>query len=341
MFLSGLERPPIAYFSSYMNGYNYHPYVAFHPKFHPIYGTTTKSSHERKIAILGGSTAAGVGVPDFDKKYFKVLENRLKEKSTSIVNFAVPGYVSNQEHATYKNFLYNRPHPPDIVLSLTSFNDIYFYLFRTLPVGNHEFNYAFDLIFRQGYPPPEKLAEQALNVFRKSATYGFIYKVMNPSIDPLKNPIILSSIIFDPTQPNGEIPTEERLSAVVNNFLGNIRATAILAKSEGTRYIVALQPIYYYGGRLQQGQNEWFHNHKDLERWIKDVGVQKAAYDRFFSQVIPELKKMRSQNLINFFDYRDLLKDSGEVYLDPVHFNEVGAEALAGQMAKDLQKTPN
>ena len=121
LLLEGIGPPKYTYYASYMNDYKYHPYMAFHPEVYPVY-QSKKSG--KQLVILGGSTAAGVGPAHQEDSFFRVMENEL---SLSLKNFAAPGYVSNQEQAAYKNFVFS--HSPEMVLTLTSFNDIYFISF--------------------------------------------------------------------------------------------------------------------------------------------------------------------------------------------------------------------
>lgn len=337
-----IKKPEYAYHSSYMNGYIYHPYIGFRTSHYPIYGDIAKSDSSA-IYITGGSTAAGVGVSDLEKKYFKLLEDNLIKdkviKDKQIVNLAVPGFVSNQEAAVYKNYIFNLPVAPKVVLSFTSFNDIYFYLFRTLEVGSHEFSYEIDLVFRKGYPPPDSDVEKIRNFVRATNLYKLVYSIVNKRADGAMPPILLSSNIFNPYQSKHEPVDISIIKKAANNFLENCLSTALLAKHRGTKFVVMLQPTYYYGGELTVKQNEWFDEMTKLNRWIQDVGMQKKAYDKFYDLVLAGLQNYKRQGLLDYLDYRDKLKSAGPVYLDPVHYNERGSELLAKFLSEDLKKT--
>lgn len=328
-------KPKYSYYASYMNSYKYHPYMAYHPDHYPVYlspqNTGTKSAPT--VVLLGGSTAAGVGPRDQSQNYFLVMERALAEAGHRIdlQNFAAPGLVSNQEHAAYEYYLFPRAQAPRLLLSLTSFNDIYFYLFRPLKVGNHEFNYAFETVFKSGYPPPEKFSDRAANAFRRSSLYYLLQCVTGRGNDEIR----LSSVIFDPNQPNfDEKISDEKIQSVANNFLSNVLATALLAKSRGTKYLVVIQPMVFYGGAIERKPNEWFSTVEALSSWVTQTGLRKPDYDRFFRLVFAGLEDMKKKGLVDYLDYRAFLQ--GDVFLDPVHFNEVGSRALGEKMAKDI-----
>lgn len=337
LVLLQIGSPEYVYHADYMNGYKYDPYIAFRSAKFPMYGNR-ESTDRSAIYITGGSTAAGVGVHNFEQMYFRLLEKHLMEskllKAHQMVNFAVPGYVSSQESGVYKNWIFNVPKPPRFVISLTGFNDVYFYLFRTLPVGNHEFNYAIDLVFRKGYPPPNSKVDQFKNFIRRTSMYGLQHRLLAPNEPAIR----LASDIFDPEQPKMEPTSSDIVREAATNFLNNCKATGLLAKHQGTEFIVLLQPIYYYGGELSHGPNEWFSEFSKLEKWISDVSRQKAAYDEFFKIVLAGLADLKRQGILDYWDYRDKLKSAGPVYLDPVHFDEKGSESLADALYADLQK---
>lgn len=326
------KRPEYSYYASYMNGYHYHPYMAYHPEYYPVYKSMEEGKAPRVI-LTGGSTAAGIGASNINSTFFRVMENRLASegKKISLENYAAPGLVSNQENAAYKNFIFSSK-APRLLISLTSFNDIYFYLFRPLPIGNHEFNYAFDKVFRGGYPDPPAIKERLANFARKTNFYAVFHQL----IAPANMPIRLSSYIFDPEQPNLVDPLPAgRVEKAAQNFLDNALSTALMAKHRGTKYLVVLQPIIYYSGDIQHAPNQWFAEVEKLQDWIKQVGGRKKEYDQFYSLVLAGLAKMKREGLLDYLDYRTALR--GDVYLDPVHFNDEANRLLGEKMAKDVK----
>lgn len=340
-FLSSFiySQPTRVYQYSYLTGYQYDPYVGFSSPRFPFYGDVDKVTNNT-IVITGGSTAAGIGVTNPDKSYFKVLEKNLKQKKIisdhEIINYAVPGFVSTQEAFTYKYNIFNLKKAPRALLSFTSFNDIYFYLFREMPLDFHEFSYSMDVLYKHGYPSPESSVEKLKNKVRESYTFGVVAKALKLAADGKY--ITLSSSFFDPYQPKPEEHSNEFIQAVVDNFVQNSLQTALLAKEKGTRYILVIQPNYYYGGQLTVENNEWFPKMEELNRWISEVGADKTSYDKFYNLVKLQLADMQKNGLVYLLDYRELLKDSGPVYLDPVHYNEYGSELVAKQLEKDLIK---
>lgn len=340
-YIKSIKHSEHIYQYSYMNGYVYDPYVAFRSYFFPSYGSFEQINSESMI-ITGGSTAIGVGVLDKSKSYFRVLENQMQINDVKglkrIVNFAVPGYVSNQEAITYKNYVFTSKNPPKAHLSFTGFNDIYFYLFRNLDIGNHEFSYAIDLIFRKGYPDPVKFSDRIRNIVRRSNVFTLLHTKLYKDQNNEPAPIRLASDIFDPNQAKPEPPSQERIESAAKHFLDNCLSTALLAKHRGTKFIVLLQPNFYYGGQLTVVNNEWFDKRDKLQQWINEVGRHKESYDQFYDLVLIGLKEYKNKGYLEYLDYRAILKDAGDVYLDPVHYNEVGSEIVANQMLKDLKR---
>jgi hypothetical protein len=73
-----------------------------------------------------------------------------------------------------------------------------------------------------------------------------------------------------------------------------------------------------------------------LQRWVADVGNRKPEYDAFYAIVLGGLEKMKKEGLLDYIDYRSLLK--GAVFRDPVHFNEEASRILGIKMAADLAR---
>ena len=339
VFLKFSTAPEYVYQYSYLTGYKYDPYVAFKSHYFPAYGSED-DLNSNSLVILGGSTAIGVGTIDNERRYFVYMQKYFHKHPeygfTNILNYAVPGYVSNQESITYKNFVFPKPKAPKLVISLTTFNDTYFYFFRTLDIGNHEFSYAMDLIFRKGYPEPFLVSEKIKNAVRKTSIFSLAHTLVKKKSDSSVPPIQLSSDIFDPNQVRREPVSEEIINKAAQHFLSNVQSTALLAKSKGTKYLVLLQPNYLYGGQLTLENNEWFKNMPALQKWINEVSFQKPGYDKYYEIIIAGLEKFKIQGLLEYIDYRDLLKSSGPVFADPVHFNDAGAEIFAKQLLKDV-----
>jgi hypothetical protein len=341
LVLLKVGTPEYVYHADYMNGYKYDPYIAFRSQQFPLYGNRN-GTDSSAIYITGGSTAIGVGVRNLENSYYRILENHLIEskliKPNQMVNLGVPGFVSSQESGVYKNWIFNVPKAPRFVIAFTGFNDAYFYLHRTLPVGNHEFSYAIDLVFRKGYPPPNSKVEQIKNYIRRTSVYALQHRLFSPGGLEGHQPIQLASDIFDPEQFKVEPTGSAVIKEAAANFLDNCKATGLLAKYQGTQFIVLLQPVYYYGGELSHGPNEWFSDFSKLELWIAEAGRKRAEYDEFYQFVLAGLSDLKRQGILDYWDYRDKLKAAGPVYLDPVHFDEKGSNYIAEAMYKDLQE---
>ena len=339
VFFKFAPAPEHVYQYSYLTGYNYDAYVAFKSHNFPAYGAQ-KDINSKSLVILGGSTAVGVGSVDPEKRYFVKMQNFFKKNTeygfNNIVNYAVPGYVSNQESITYKNFVFPNPSSPKLVVSLTTFNDLYFYLFRSLDVGDHEFSYAMDYIFKKGYPDPTNKNEKIRNAVRRTNIYSVIHYLTQKQPDGSVPPIRISSDFQDPRQRRMGHASDDLVQATAEHFLTNVLSTALLTKSKGTKYLVILQPNYLYGGELTLENNEWFDNMPALQKWIEEIEFQKPAYDRFYQIVISRLQKYKNQGLLDYLDYRDLLKNSGPAFADPVHFNDLGAKFFAEQLLRDI-----
>lgn len=337
-----LKRPEHVYHYSYMNSYIYDPHLAFRVKEYPTYGAF-ENADATSVFIIGGSTAGGVGVVRWDEAFYRILENNLIARgemtTKKLINLAVPGYVSSQEAAVYKKHIFSQPVAPRAVVALTSFNDIYFYLFRSLDIGNHEFGNALDTLFRKGYPPPKSTSDKIRNVVRKTHLFMLFHVLSSPKDEHNSVPPIGLASDFD--DPTFSTPPESiaggRIETAAKHFLENCLATGLLAKHRGTRFVVVIQPNYYYGGELTVAENEWYANMSDLHRWIDAVEVKKEAYDKFYEIVLKGLQEYQKKGYLHYRDYRSLLKNAGPVYKDPVHFNEVGSKILGDQLTADLQ----
>jgi lysophospholipase L1-like esterase len=86
----------------------------------------SKSEGSYRILVMGDSTTAGIGVPDLDDTYTKILERRLNALGTSarvfeVLNMGVGGYQTMQEIQTLRNK--GLAYDPDLVLVTVCIND--------------------------------------------------------------------------------------------------------------------------------------------------------------------------------------------------------------------------
>jgi lysophospholipase L1-like esterase len=334
LWLAIAGRPAYSYLDSQRSGYLYHSYVGFQPAQMPGYQTHPIAG-PANLVILGGSTAAGVGPRSFDDAYFTRIREKFgrERKYFQLSNYAVPGYVSSQESAAYLNFIFPAG-SPRLVVSITGFNDLHFYIRCGFPVGSHEFESAFAEVFRSGYPEPKGLAERWRNAGRKTNLYSIYHRLTQPP----GAPIVLSSDFTMTIREELQTRTfyREQAKLAADNFLRNAEAIALLTKRRGSRYLVVLQPVVFYGGEIRREPNEWYPTAESLEKSVAWEGRPKEHYDEFYSLVLAGLGKMKKEGLLDYLDYRAVL--SGSVFLDPVHFDEKGSAQFAEILGEELRR---
>ena len=335
-----IEKPKLLFQQLDSSGYAYEPYIGFRSNTFPIYGEGD-AIDSKSLVILGSSAAAGVGTKELDSKYYVLLDNYFKKNPdfgfSNIVNYAVPGFVSIQEALTFRNYIFMNEKKPRLVISITGFNDTYFYLFRELNVGDHEFQYPLKIIFQSGYESTLNLIPSLKNLIRKTNIFALVHRLTTASSDESVPPIYLFSSVIDPKHRRMSQAKEEVIKKSAAHFLSNILSTALLAKSKNIKYYVILQPNYLYGGALTLQDNEWFSDMPKLMQWVSDYEFQKPAYDEFFFLIVEGLKKYEKDGIIYFSDYRSLFKEAVPTYHDPVHFNKDGSKIFVNQLLNDIR----
>lgn len=256
----------------------------------------------RSVWVFGGSTTYGTGVPDFATMP-SYLSRDLNARGicTTVTNFGVEGYLTNQE-IVYLIEVLKKRHPPDTVIFYDGIND--------------------SGAAKPAPGPPEPHYYIAMTASRLAgspkARLDFIYQSYSARV---LGPFIQSLLHRRPTQ-SGLPLAHEKATAVLDNYLGNLRIARALSAAYNFKLYCFWQPSLFYG-------------HKPLVPFERRLPVS-DDWSKIFT-VVYEEAKVRSANgdFIFLGDVFDSVQEP--LYIDQGHLAPRGNELAAQAVAKYIQ----
>ena len=301
-----------------------------------------------RIVLLGGSSAAGLGVSDNRETIASQLERQLNaDAGTSAVRYQVLnfGAAGGYSGAEVTKFLLQLVHlHPDMVISLDGFNDAWNAVLEHYRVGLPHgvvnwSDYSYHLFetlngyARPGTAPPPKVPTFAVTLINRMRTSRW-----RPTVQQglyAEYPWYIMS---------GQI---SRSDPVFGEALrANLNAMgAYAAMNPEVALIAYLQPHAHQWKPLTAGER------KRLEEWhalYADQNGSAFAWEQFRGTMLPAFKRYAAvyrqlseqyadAENVAFVDLRRLFEEEqGEVYVDNIHYTARGNSLLAGRMAEDI-----
>jgi len=289
-----------------------------------------KTKNEIRIATIGGSTTANVGLT-YDENWPGYLGNLIKasfpEKEIRIINAGTPGFDTAQSIANLA--LRVMPFRPDIVIIYHAYNDL-----KAIRPG----------LFKPDYS----------HIHTKP--YGY-HKQPNPLIMALHN-----SMFYVRTRNQiRELKTakrmaesggkEKRLSYIpkeaVAAFEDNINILVSIAKSGGASVVLSSFATLYDLNIEWSSLDKALANMGDLQK--KDLGslyhftpglTISAIFDGLnkYNEI---LFKIAVKKQVGWVDNANLVPHEDKYFLDRVHFSKAGAKRMAENIAPVAEKILN
>lgn len=183
----------------------------------PEWPTADEPKSGRRVFVLGGSTAFGLGCDDRESFAF-LLDERLRDEGTRVFNAGMIGYHSSQEVVLLAQQICQLS--PDLVVVVDGYND--FTYSAMMPAGAHELTppmfEQFDVLLGRN-------TERLANVMRVSALWRSLERSLFPG------PSSMKGVVY---HDNGALG--------VPLYRHNLTTMARLAKAFGAKVLLAPQP---------------------------------------------------------------------------------------------------
>lgn len=268
---------------------------------------------ERRILLLGGSTAWGLGASSTEATVAGVLERLLNDGATQgsyrVMNGAFSGWSSRQERIVLIELF--GVFRPDLVIALTGYNDL-----LTMATGG-----ADDFLQR---PESVELAKAVEANLRPMSTFQALRKVGGTLG-------IWRLVVYLREQATVRAPSTRRAAyepPVAEREMGRI-ADVYLAMAEfidrrGGRLVVALQPEIYTTGKTLSVEETAIKQR--YEARIKDVT---PVFARYRADLLRALLDSRARGF-SVMDLQTVFDAHPRpVFIDDCHFNDEGYRAIA------------
>lgn len=271
--------------------------------------TNNPVSPRHRMYIFGGSTVMCMEVPD-DKtvaSYLSRIVNSKQEGEFEVVNMGATTITSH--HQLYKLRHDVSLRAGDIVIFMDGVNDLYQTLHSNNPKGNMVRSNR-EQIEASGWRVKVLLqAYDSLGPYSK-----FVSRFLNP---------------FKPTHVPIQYTTDQLLVLEKSYYLAIEEANQYV-KQKGAVFFHFLQPTLYSTSSHTLNERRLMRN-----EYLMPLSSRNA-----FEQGYPRLKtvvKKASDAGIYYYDITDAFDGRiSEIFLDPLHVNEIGNELLALAMAKKI-----
>ncbi|QBQ55084.1 SGNH/GDSL hydrolase family protein [Nitrosococcus wardiae] len=268
-----------------------------------------RQTDERRVLILGGSTAWGLGASANEYTVTGVMESLLNQGTQAynyrVMNGAYPGWQSRNELIALMEF-YNR-FDPDYVIVLTGYNDLF-----TLTHGNDG-----ELHTR---PESRMLANAVDESLKPMTTIRALRKVAGSLgiwriVIHFREKMTLAKPHDGVTRYNAETS-----SKVASDILDRYLAMADYTQRHGSQLIIALQPDIYTTEKAMTGE-ELGVRRRVTEGW-RDIETTYGKYRADLHQLLTENLIAAGIPVIDLAGAFDGVQ--APVFIDACHLNDEG-----------------
>ncbi len=277
------------------------------------------------LVITGGSTVFGVGSSDNNNTIASLVQKEFisKNKKVNVYNLGIRGVQSFQEFQRLYEFLTLHGKKVDLVISFSGRNDANFsstqsdLKYSLAPKYSHDLTNKINLLFDH-----------------KIYVNNFIY-LKNVLVDNFYTLDIIYKIVKKVSLNKGLTNSTNNMIINKNNINKKTKITAsnyslmsVTSKLFNSDYKMIMQPTIYTKLNVTQNEkkcaNSWNENYKDFENF-------------FYESLFNKLKEKEY-----FYDFRDVFNKSDKsIFVDNVHFNDIGAKIVAKRIYKIIVENYN
>lgn len=264
-------------------------------------------SPKSRVWFFGGSTVICYEVPDnfTVPSFFSQLANTGLGGNLNLEIINVGATTITIHHQLYRLTTSTDVKKGDVVIFMDGVNDIFQTLLFQNPTGNMIQHNREQIELAGAY------TKTILYIYDKLSPYSiFVRRFLNP---------------FKPSYLEVSI-SQDMLNKLEDDYFTSIMRANDYAKSKGASFYHFLQPNIYTVDKLTAYE-------KDL---LKNEQLNLKMLPKIFQEGYPRLRKASQkagQLGVNTFDISTAFdKRQSEIFLDPVHVNEVGNELLATEI---------
>jgi len=258
-----------------------------------------------RVLLLGGSTAFGWGASDDAACIAPQLQAELERRwgrPVEVINGGVPSYRLADELALLA--LRGLDHEPDLVISLTGYNDLY-EAFGVASGGNQLFSQMERQLGEAYSLGPALLASSALGRRLQRKLRG------RASDGPRE---------VDPEVEARFLRLARRMSALCEGKL-----------------LLALQPLFATHDAAARPEEE----RQEIARYFEPWGAEGEAFQAYTREVLADWRAGLAESGVQWVDLSAGLADFPEVaFDDPCHLNDAGNRHLASKLADAVVAHP-
>ncbi|MBL19931.1 MAG: hypothetical protein CMC82_08975 [Flavobacteriaceae bacterium] len=266
-----------------------------------------KTTKEKIIVILGGSTAQGINV-NFQETFGYLLEKKLNQNLKTnfkfkILNFALSGQIVTDEFITFFSFC--EKYTPDLVITFDGLNDFINGCFNDPYLMN---NWMFAYKYQH--------EERALffNRFQNE-----VKKIGNDYEFKIKNEI----------------------NVVVDSYLYRLNQLHTYIKAKNIKSLICLQPYINSKKELSNKEISFLEESDQAESMSPLLPVIKLIFPKLYKNVQEKFEKLQFEK-INFHKLFRIYGKEIDLFSDRVHFSQGGEKIVAEKLflkLKSIYKT--
>ncbi len=300
-----------------------------------------KTKDEFRTFVSGGSTAWGAGVPQ-DQLYSaiaeKTLQKHLSNSSIKVISAGVGGYVSLHEILRY--LLYIRPLAPDVWVMFTGWNDVYagyrgrdyvlspdmLDLHSAILAGSKD-----DLIMRERL---FEATQESADTHVKQPLWGNYKSKLHWLIDlAIYKQSLQTTTAKESTPVDSPDKKIDQANDTVDMFLTNVSIAANIARRDGIKLVVMLQPSVYSTTK-QLSPYEL--------RMVNDAKSMYPHLESTFKMIYPILRqRLKEAAVKESFIFLDsdqaIAPEKRTVFADHVHFGDRGNTLIGNYLANSIE----
>ena len=280
--------------------------------------TQPKPSDMTRIVVLGGSTAMGYGVYDDETipAYLeKILKDELPDQQIEVINAAMAGFNSSQELVQLSLDVLDLE--PDMVIIIDGANDLLFGLatdwqpHRTPAMRQQAMEYT---AIRKG-----EAKEITRQVFRAILHQSTALALVQQFRLPRANKENFSNFTLHPE--------------TIDVYMMNHLRMASLAKDSGIKIVFVLQPL------LGVGDKALSDTESTILKEAPDFSLKMNQHLSEITVALADSQKCTMNHTLCLDFVNVFATHSQTLFIDGVHFNPLGNQIFAQQLAKKLLAT--
>lgn len=274
-------------------------------------------ARQKRVLILGGSTAFGTGLNSNDDTFAAHLSGMIED--VIVLNGGVIGFVSGQEAAQLANDLID--YNPNLIITLDGFNDLFIQLGKSKNwpgPGANEFD---GLVYRlvELYRIRKSMFHGFLNLFRGICSFlQTLYRNFKSLAGMILGRRLRTSLKFHfPFSSKAEDNKESNgmtLDEISEQYALNLSKITRMGNGFGYRHLAILQPALV-SERDRYEPNGRFHFSRE----------QIEKYEIFLEKTIKRLEELNVEYYCAHYDF----KTRNALFLDDIHLTSEGCKELA------------